>query len=182
MAHPMVRPGTDKLMSNLNAYRTAPVLPEIKACPDRECYSDGRKKNSRGLNEGCPRHKVSASPPECCVVVEHQVGSNRDGNTVKQTKAKRGALLRAFGPYPGDQSHTPKYCPQKAANIRSVHNSSPLGNAKFPVRLFRFIGSLPAKRHNTTAPAQRTAGHQYDRACRRVRAGWRLNLWHRRRA
>ena len=182
MAHPLVWPGAGKLMSNLNTYRTAPVLPEIKACPDRECYTGGRQKNSRGLNEGCPRHKVSASPPECCVVVEHQVGSNRDGNTVKQTKAKRGALLRAFGPYPGDQSHTPKYCPQKAANIRSVHNSSPLGNTKFPVRLFRFIGSLPARRHNTTAPAQRTAEHQYDRACRRVRAILCLNLLRLRRA
>src|SRR5437773_7239357 len=106
MANPLVWPGADKLMSNLNTYRTAPVLPEIKACPDRECYTGGRQKNSRGLNEGCPRHKVSASRPECCVVVEHQVGSNRDGNTVKQTKAKRGAFLRAFGPHPGDQPHT----------------------------------------------------------------------------
>jgi hypothetical protein len=58
MTHPGIRSRTDELMSDLDAYRTAPVLSKVKPGPDRECESERGKRDRCRISEDIVRNET----------------------------------------------------------------------------------------------------------------------------
>src|SRR6266436_7050750 len=107
MAHPGIRSRTDELMSDLDAYRTAPVLSKVKPGPNRECDSECGKRDRNRVNKDVLRNEARLQPAERIVVVEYKIESQGDRKPIKQARTKWCALLRLFCAQPGYQPDKP---------------------------------------------------------------------------